>query len=167
MCSRCSAPIGAAAIDTLGSGMINNHLFQSLCICLPLFIFVDSHMHISFGRMSKEGKKEKQCIFCSTFQCMKERMKESKTLISLKWGPLIIGPWRCLSRQPFPGTLLEMSATGNWIHLAVGVQPPLTAFKRRGNICHLSISPVWVYRCDVSLSSLRCGLSALAIKWAA
>lgn len=36
--------------------MINNHLFQSLYICLPPFISVDSHMHISYKRLSKERK---------------------------------------------------------------------------------------------------------------
>lgn len=139
------------------------------CSKVCIYVCLDSFLLIPTCTFPVQGwaKKGKLCIFWSTFQCMKERMKESKTLISLKWGPLIIGPWRCLSRQPFPGTLLEMSTTGNWIHLAVAVQPPLTAFKRRGNICHLSISPVWVHCCDVSLSSLTCGLSALAIKWAA
>lgn len=37
-----------------------------------------------------------------------------------------MGPGRCLSRQPFPGTLLEMSTAGNWIRLAVRVEPRLT-----------------------------------------
>lgn len=104
---------------------------SKVCIYVCLFSFLLIPTHISFERVSKEWKKEKLCIFWSSFQCMKERMKESKTLISLKWGALIIGPWRCLSRQPFPGTLLEMSTTGNWIHLAVGVQPPLTDAQTR------------------------------------
>lgn len=124
--SRCSIPTGTTAIDTLGSGMINNHLFQSLYICLPLFI-MRIPTHISFGGMAREWKKEKLCIFWSSFHCMKEReWKRARHLYHSNEGALIIGPWRCLSRQPFPGTLLEMSTTGNWIHLAVGVQPPLT-----------------------------------------
>lgn len=40
----------------------------------------------------------------------------SETLKSLKWGSLIIGG-RCLSRKPFPRTLLEMSSPRNWIRL--------------------------------------------------
>lgn len=127
------------------------------CSKVCIYVFPLSFLLIPTCTFPLEGwaKKEKLCIFWSTFQCMKERMKESKTLISLKWGPLIIGPRRCLSRQPFPGTLLEMSTTGNWIHLAVGVQPPLTAFKRRGNICHLSISPVWASECIAVTSRYR------------
>lgn len=56
----------------------------------------------------------------------RERRGERKRLKSLKWGALIIGPGRCLSRQPFPSTLLEMSTAGNWIRLAVRVEPRLT-----------------------------------------
>jgi hypothetical protein len=40
----------------------------------------------------------------------------AETLKSLKWGSLIIGG-RCLSRKPFPSTLLEMSNPRNWIRL--------------------------------------------------
>lgn len=56
----------------------------------------------------------------------RERKRKRERLKSLKWGALIIGPRRCLSRQPFPGTLLEMSTAGNWIRLAVRVEPRLT-----------------------------------------
>lgn len=56
----------------------------------------------------------------------KKEWKRARHLYHSNEGALIIGPWRCLSRQPFPGTLLEMSTDGNWIHLAVGVQPSLT-----------------------------------------
>lgn len=52
--------------------------------------------------------------------------RKRERLKSLKWGALIMGPRRCLSRQPFPGTLLEMSTAGNWIRLAVRVEPRLT-----------------------------------------
>lgn len=56
----------------------------------------------------------------------REKEREKERLKSLKWGALIMGPGRCLSRQPFPGTLLEMSTAGNWIRLAVRVEPRLT-----------------------------------------
>ncbi len=87
-------------------------------------------MSKTLKKKEKKHPKESHCIFCSRFQCRKVRErkkeKERERLKSLKWGPLIIGPGRCLSRQPFPGTLLEMSTAGNWIRLAVRVEPRLT-----------------------------------------
>lgn len=126
VCSRCRTPTGTTATDTLGSGMINNYLFQSLYVCLLLFIFADSHTHFLWKDGQRMKERKSYAYFEAVFIAWKREWKRARHLYHSNEGALIIGPWRCLSRQPFPGTLLEMSTNGNWIHLAVGVQPPLT-----------------------------------------
>lgn len=133
------------------------------------FHFLQIPTHISFGMMAKNERKKSYAYFEAVFIAWKREWKRARHLYHSNERALIIGPWRCLSRQPFPGTLLEMSTNGNWIHLAVGVQPPLTdaqtAEMLKWQMFPRLLKPVYCY--DVSLSSFRCGFSALAIKWAA
>lgn len=93
---------------------------SKVCIYVCFFfIFADSHTH--FLRM--DGQRMKSYAY---FEVVFIAWKRARHLYHSKGDALIIGPRRCLSKQPFPGILLETSTAGNWIHLAVGVQPPLT-----------------------------------------
>lgn len=80
----------------------------------------------SGGKMNKSNTAYFVAFFNAGKRGRESERREGERLKSLKWGPLIIGPGRCLSRQPFLGTLLEMSTAGNWIRLAVRVEPQLT-----------------------------------------
>lgn len=118
--------ISIICIDKSGSGMINNHLFKSLY----MFASLNSCLipsHIPVGRMRK-GRKNKRkvpqwCIFCRSFQCTMERERDSN---HSNEGLSLLGPSIVCPGSLFPGTLLEMSTAGNWIHLAVRVEPQLT-----------------------------------------
>lgn len=100
---------------------------SKVCMYVCSFSFLQIPTHISFGKDGQRMKERKSyAYFEAVFIAWKREWKRARHLYHSNEGALIIGPWRCLSRQPFPGTLLEMSTNGNWIHLAVGVQPPLT-----------------------------------------
>lgn len=104
--------------------MINNQPFQSLSpVCVSKFY---ANTHVCISKVWKKEKMNKSnCAYFVAHSRDRQRLK------SLKWGPLIIGPARCLSRQPFPGTLLEMSTAGNWIRLAVREECQLTDAQSR------------------------------------
>lgn len=56
----------------------------------------------------------------------RENEREQDSYITQMRGLSLLGPGVVCPGSLFLGTLLEMSTNGNWIRLAVGVQPSLT-----------------------------------------